>query len=135
MKFNDLLTQDLHDEGAELRVIDPATNEPSDSYIKVVGTDSKVWQALNKKALRKVLSLRAEAKEAGVEFEASDDELLIDEVERLVDATIGWRGFDGDDGQEMPFSKESCKILYTQAPNIRDQVNYFIGTRANFIKG
>ena len=135
MKFNDLLTQDLHDQGAELNVINPETGEPSDSFITVVGVDSKLWQKMQKSAMRKILEARDLAVKDGKEFIIDEDMTDVGEVDRLAGATTGWRGFQDEDDNEMPFTPENCKLLYSQAPNIRGQVNVFIGNRLNFMKG
>ena len=135
MKFNDLLTQDLHDQGAELNVIDPETGKPSDSFICVVGVDSKLWQKMQKAAMRKILEARDLAIKEGREFVIDESMTDIGEVDRLVGATTGWRGFQNENGEEMPFTPENCKILYAQAPSVRAQVNFFIGDRVNFTRG
>jgi hypothetical protein len=134
MKFSDLLTQDLHDQGAEMNVIDPMTDKHTDLFITVAGMDSKLWQKLQKTLYRKLLEARDKALGDGLAFDV-EDFADIPASERLARATIGWRGFTDDDGKDMPFSYEKCEELYTKAPSVCQQVNEFLGNRGNFTKG
>ena len=46
MKLDDLMTAGAHEEGAEMRVMHPATNEPTDVYIRIKGVDSKTFRLI-----------------------------------------------------------------------------------------
>jgi hypothetical protein len=128
MEFNDLLTQDAHEEGAECNIIDPSTGKPTDFFIKVLGVDSLEFQ----KAQRK---LRNQAVQAYSDKKAITEEQEIEsEIKHLVSVTIGWRGLESE-GKEKKFSSEACKELYTKSPGLRSQVDRFVSDRTNFTKG
>ena len=118
MKLNTLYTTDLHDAGAELRILDGEGNK-TDLYITVVGMDSKAFRKHSKRHQKAYMeSLRSKK-----DF---DDEDL--NLQGLVDCTLGWRGV------EEKFSKKLCTELYKNAPYIKDQIDNFMGDRANFTK-
>lgn len=117
MKLAELYTTDLHEDGAEVEIIDGA-GEKTGLFIKVMGVDSEVFRNHSKKQQRAYIdALRKE--------EEFDDEALL--VEGLVSVTIGWRG------TNEKFTKELCEELYIKAPYVRDQVEKFMADRANFI--
>ena len=118
MKLNELYTTDLHDEGAELRILDGEGNE-TDLYIKGRGMDSKAFRQHAKRHQKQYLEALRQKKDF-------DDEEL--NIQGLADCTIGWRGVD------EKFSKKMCLELYRKAPYIKEQIDTFMGDRANFIK-
>jgi len=127
MEFDDLLTQDAHDEGAECQIIHPIDG-PTDFYIKVMGVDSRAYQVEQRK-LRNAAIKAISKKEA-----ISEEEEISSEIESLVAITIGWRGIESN-GADKPFTKEACKELYTKSAGIFNQVDRFVSDRTNFIKG
>lgn len=117
MKLAELYTTDLHEDGAEVEIVD-GSGEKTGLFLKVMGIDSSVFRSHTKKQQRAYI----DALRTGEEF---DDEKYT--IEALVSATIGWRGTD------EKFSKELCEELYLKAPYIKDQVDRFMADRANFI--
>lgn len=119
MKFSELLTADIHEDGAEINIISPVTGKKTDVFIKVRGPDSKAFRdaimAMNRKKI--------------------DDENQ-SMVDVLVASTIEWRGLVEDDGKtELKFSQELAKTIYEKSPDVANQVMAFIGQRQNFTKG
>ena len=125
MEFNSLLTQEAHEEGAEVQIVNPNTGEKTDVFIKVLGPDSKEFRTAVKVAMRKAIANSAK--------DDPEDDTETD-IEQIAAATIGWRGIMSE-GKELPFTKKQCKDLYRKAPSILDQVNRFIGNYRNFTKG
>jgi len=118
MKLSELYTTDIHDAGSELTVLDGEGNE-TPLKIKVAGLDSAVFRSNTKTQQKAYIEALREKKEF-------DDEDLV--IDGLVSCTIGWRGTD------QKFDKVLCKELYLKAPFVKDQVDRFIGERANFTK-
>ena len=116
MKFNDMLTADAHEAGAEMEVMHPATGEATGVFIRVRGIDSKSYRAAATEYNRK----SAKAK--------SDEEKEQAALDLDVAITAGWRGID-----DMEFSAEAARRLYTDSPSIRAQVASFFVNRRNFI--
>ncbi len=117
MDVKKLYTLEAHEEGSEIQIKDPSTNELTDFYIKVKGVDSKSYREAVRKYHRKLLK----DEEGG-------------EIDLLVAITIDWRGLKS--GKEpVKFTPESAKSLYENAPNVASQVDRFIAERVNFTKG
>ena len=117
MDVKQLYTLDAHEEGAEIQIKDPSTNESTDFYIKVKGVDSKSYREAVRKFHRKLLN----DEEGG-------------EIDLLVAVTIDWRGLKS--GKDLiKFSPDTAKDLYENAPSVASQVDRFIAERVNFTKG
>lgn len=131
MKPEDLYTLDAHTEGAECRLVSPIDGKLTDCYIKVVGVDSVTWREAELRVKRQNLEY---FKNAELSSDERKRKVLESTAEVLSEATLSWRGFEVD-GKEIEFSKEKVKQLYINSPAIADQVDLFIGKRANFTKG
>ena len=118
MKLTDLYTVDKHDAGAEVQILDGEGNK-TPLKIRVRGMDSAVFRAATKRQQK----LYVEAMREDREY---DSEIGV--IDGLVDATMGWSGTD------EKFTPELCKELYEKAPYVKDQIDRFIGDRANFTK-
>ena len=115
MDINQLDTRSIHGAGSEMQVKDQLGNE-TDVFIKVVGVDSKLWREIIKESARKTDSEKFNGNEL------------------LAKACLDFRGLETD-GKEIPFSYESMLNLLEIAPYIAEQLDRFIGNRANFTKG
>lgn len=124
MDFSELATAESHERGADVEIRHPLTGEKTDVVIKVQGVDSRAWRAHQKKMQRDMLACIADGNMDTAEIE----------VDALVNVTLGWEGI-VKDGKPYPFNKKNCRKLYLDAPHVRDQVDAFIGKRANFTKG
>lgn len=125
MDISTLYTADLHEEGAEVQLKNPATGEKLDCFITIKGLDSKTFRKASRKKQRAMLAAMASGEE-------TDEDAL--DVEALVDATVNWRGFT-DGGKDYEFTPERAKKLYSQSPGIRQQLDSFLSNRRNFTKG
>lgn len=128
MEFNDLLTQEAHEEGAEVEIINPETGEQTGFFITVMGADSLEFQKAQKKLRNQAIRAYADKKE----IDEADE--IKAEIEHLANITMDWRGIETN-GEPKPFTKEGCIELYTKSPGVRNQVDRFVSDRANFTKG
>lgn len=119
MELTTLYTREKANAGAEIQIREPGTGKKTDFFIKVVGTASDKWTNM-KRSLR-VAAFTAKGKE----------ELPMNEAEMLAEAVLDWRGL-VNDGKPVPFTKENAVALFTEAPEVFDQVNTFVGESANF---
>lgn len=126
MDFAELATAEAHEAGAEVVIRHPVTGKPTDVKIRVKGLDSGAWRKAQKDMQRQILKAMSDG-------DAIDDTAEY-EIDALVSITLGWEGIEKD-GQEYKFSKKRCKELYTESPPVKDQVDAFVGKRANFTKG
>lgn len=126
MELGELTTRQAHESGADITIRLPETGELSDLVITVQGVDSKAWRASQKKAQRDIVRQVADGKTI-TDFDGF-------ELDALVACTIGWKGL-VKDGKEYKFTASRCRKLYEDAPYVRDQVDAFIGKRANFMHG
>lgn len=125
MDLKEFNTRDAHDEGAEIQIRNQF-GELTDLFITVVGMDSKLWRSIDAERNRKVVQRLIDKTQV--------DTLNDDTPEYLAKASIAWRGAT-QDGEPVEFSQAAAAELYRSAPYIADQVDRFIGKRANFIKG
>lgn len=116
MKFEELLTAPAHEEGAEMEVMHPATGEATGVFIRVRGVDSKTFRDASIEFNRKRMD------------KANDDKDIA--LDLTVAITAGWRGID-----DIEFSADAVRKLYTDSPAIRAQVDAFFTVRRNFMKG
>jgi len=124
MDISSLYTTEAHNAGSEMRVKGPDGKE-TDFYIMVAGVDSDVWRDDIKQRQRKALA-------AAMSGEAAEE--VDDSAERLAAATIGWKGLEAE-GVAVDFTMDRAADLYRNAPYLLDQVNRYIGDRANFMQG
>jgi len=117
MDIEKLYTVKKHAKGVEMQVKDES-GKPLDMFLILAGVDSPVFRKGTIKAQRETL----------INDEANATAIALSE------ATIGWRGFMSK-GKELKFSITKVQQLYENAPYIMDQVNIFIGKRANFTEG
>ena len=128
----DLAELDAPDARADMEVRHPATNEPlltADKQpvtISLLGVDSDVFRAGERKLANRRLKQGQKAKVTaeGVEAQA---------IGLLADCTVGWSGIEFE-GAVLSFTRENAVMLYTRLRWLREQVDEFIGDRANFLK-
>ena len=130
MELKSICTVEAHEEGAEMRVVNPITGEETDFYITVKGFDSKVFRKVSRRKQRALFAALAD-KDKDKDKELDEEEL---DAEGLAEATIGWRGLTVN-GEEYVFTQERAKDLYKQSPGIRNQLDIFVANRKNFMKG
>jgi len=137
MDISELMTQDAHEEGAEVEIFHPSETVEVDGkrvkkslgvFVTVLGVDSKDYQVAVKKAVNSQVS---RLKSTGA---LSEDATLGLEIAQVVAVIIGWRGIESG-GEEVPYSNSKCLDLMTKSPWMRNQIDEFLGDRKNFIKG
>lgn len=130
MEFNKLATVDRHENGAECNILDPVTNKPTDFFIKICGSDSKIWRKAKKKQTSAIINARANMEE-GQTYDDMDIDFEAMDIDALVDVTLGWRGL-ADNGKEVKFTSKKAKQLYEQAPDVVKQLLSFVSNNENF---
>ena len=109
---------------AELTVINPKTYEPTDIRIEILSPDSFAY----KKVLIK-MSKKFKDKLNSSESILDDEANLID---FLVAVTKSWKNVELDH-QALECTEENVRHVYTHCSDIREQVNVFLGNKANFL--
>ena len=120
-------------EGATLHLKHPVTgvllyHGEVPQTITVVGGDSPRWRKGQFDVYRRRVK-ESRRNNGTVPPEALEKEA----IELLVNGTIGWTAIILN-GEDVPFSREAATRLYTKFSWIREQVDEFIGDRANFLK-
>ncbi len=119
--------------GAVMELEHPATgdvllHEGAPITITVLGTDSKTWRNKQREYQRQRIAKMSRSKK-NVDLLISDE----DACNLLAECTIDWTGIIVD-GKAIKFSKDAAVDLYSKYNWIREQVDAFIGDRANFLK-
>jgi hypothetical protein len=95
--------------------------------IKVLGMDSKAWRNKNRDFQRQRIQKMARSKSRNIDYTVSDE----DACELLAECTIEWKNII-ENGEEIECNSGNAFDLYMKYPWIREQVDAFIGERANF---
>lgn len=135
-------------DGFDVRIYHPGTNEDLDIVIFVLGKDSdefqKVTRSQSKRRMAKIQKGGFRSPNIPVE------EVEQNGIELLAACTTGWKTLAAKcgkgetpepekktillDGSELEFSVDAAVSLYERFPWIKEQVDIAIGDRANFIK-
>jgi hypothetical protein len=119
-------------EGFDVQIYHPGTNEDLGISIHVLGKDSdefiKVSRAQSKKRLAK-MSKGGFRNTAPVPVEEIDQ----DSLALLAACTKSWKGVIVE-GKAIECTPDNVVMIYERFPWIREQVDTAIGDRANFIK-
>ncbi len=120
-------------EGFDVQIYHPGTNEDLGISITVLGKDSDEFQKISRAQSKKRM---AKLSKGGFRntTQIPIEEIEQDGIELLAACTKGWAGV-VIDGKPVSFSQAEAVNLYTRFPWIREQVDTAIGDRANFIKG
>lgn len=116
MKFDELLTAPAHEQGAEMEIMHPVTGKGTGVFLLIRGVDSKTFRDASLEFNRKRMEKANEDKDIALDL--------------TVAITAGWRGID-----DVEFSADAVRKLYTDSPAIRAQVDAFFTVRRNFMKG
>ena len=135
-KSVDLASLDLTaaaEKGFDLELLHPVTKEPLGTFISIVGKDSATFRNHVRKTGNERLRKQAANQRRGAEVEVPTIEKIeADAVELLAVCTTGWRNLNFR-GVELPFSTVNAKVIYTELPWIREQVDQAIGDVENFM--
>jgi len=92
----------------------------------LLGIDSDEYRASQRVITNKRLSRKNK-------FKITAEQLELETIEVLAACTVSWSDNFEVDGFAYHFSKENAKALYERFPWVREQVDEFIGERANFL--
>lgn len=120
-------------EGVWMEVMDPKTETPIRNVegkpvrIMLAGSDSPQYRSKQREYMNRRLKKNKMAL-------GSAEQLDAEKIEMLAACTVGWEGFVMN-GKEWAYSTENAHVLYTNPALrfIREQVDDFIGERANFL--
>jgi len=121
-KFEEI--QNLSEEGVWMEIEDPASGEPLNMFLKLMGEDSDAFQ----KQLRKQRDKHLKKRTKNLKWDAFEAE----RIELLVGCTAEWKNITYKD-EPVEFTKENLRWLYATYRGIRDQADEFIADRANFM--
>lgn len=114
--------------GARLELMHPTTNAPTGAWITLLGADSEAYRERQRALQRKRFDRMAKQRRMAI----SPEELEAEGLDLLVASTTGWGGLE-QAGVPIPFSPGAARELYAKRRWIREQVEEFIGDRANFL--
>lgn len=137
MDLSQLSTKELSDQGVVMTVINPKTGEELSSNGEVVtltlaGIDSDRYRAHQRKLQNRRLKSLSRGRGAKLDLDA--DDLDEESLDTLVACTLDWSGIGWESDKDLPCTPENVKMVYQKLPWLRDQVDFFIGSRENFIQ-
>lgn len=123
-------------DAADMPVKNPKTgkmvmvDKNSPVTIRLAGRDSEIYRRIS----RYLAHMRAETALAdGGDASPSDEALENEALDLLSALTLGWTGITAN-REPYPFSEENARKLYERLPWLREEVDRFVGNRANFMK-
>ena len=140
--LGDIDTVKAANEGVEVELYHPATNEDLGIVITILGRDSDIFQKITRQQNKKRMDRMSKSGFRSGKLAPSPEEVEADGLELLSECTICWVTTDEEgardtiplEGEELPFSIENVKRVYSRFPWIKEQIDVAIGDRANFIK-
>jgi len=121
----------MADDGAVLKIVHPETEEVIEGMtITLLGQDSKVYRKLQMSKQQAALNRISKGKKA-VDFDA--EKLAEDSIDDLVKLTTAWSGFTLN-GKDLECTPENVRTVYADWSWIKEQVQEFVGNRANFFR-
>lgn len=131
----DLASLDLTaaaDKGFELELLHPVTKAPLGVFVGLVGKDSTVFREHVRRTANDRLRKQAMQQRRGKDVDVPTVEKIEAEaIELLAACTTGWRNLEYR-GVSLPFSAVNARVIYTDLPWIREQVDEAIGDLENF---
>ena len=118
-------------EGFDVQIYHPATNEDLGITINVIGKDSDEFQKITREQTKKRMQKATKGGFRNVTIPV--EELEEDSLKLLAACTKSWKGV-VENGKAIECTKENAMAIYEKYPWIREQVDTAIGDRANFIK-
>jgi len=130
MDLNDFNLTEASEQGADMQLEHPVTGEPLEHdgkpmVIHLAGVDSVAYRKKQRALQNKRLQLMARSRKPDF------DDIDSDGVELLAACTLGWSGLVMG-GKELKFTRAEAVDLYEKQVWIREQVDAFVGDRANF---
>lgn len=136
MNLNQYKLTERAESGSNVVIVDPYTSEPikqdngSAVVIRVLGKDSTAFRKKEHEIAARISNRHIRRK--GKDITADDLDIADREKSELLAAvTVGWSGIDLGNGP-VEFSQNAARELYNEHNWIRDQVDVFVGDRANF---
>ena len=118
-------------EGFDVQIYHPATNEDLGITINVIGKDSDEFQKITREQTKRRMQKATKGGFRNVTIPV--EELEEDSLKLLAACTKSWKGV-VENGKAIDCTKENAMAIYEKYPWIREQVDTAIGDRANFIK-
>lgn len=119
-------------ESFELEIKDEQGN-PTGVIFTLAGPNHPARKAVQMAANRKLI---AQANKTGKVQLPDPEDVEKDKVKNLVSFTLGWTGYGGDDGLDVPYTRETATALYSDPEMmwLADQVEAALGEKDRFTK-
>jgi hypothetical protein len=116
-------------QSSEIELRHPVTKEGLGMYVTISGKDSESWQAAQRTRMNSRLN---EAKKTGATTPTAE-QIEAENMTMLCRAILGWRSLVLG-GEELLYTPDNVRMLLTDYPWVKDQIDEEISDRGNFIK-
>jgi hypothetical protein len=120
-------------EGFDVCIYHPGTNEDLDITINVLGKDSDEFQKVSRAQSKKRMAKMTKGGGFRVTPTIPVEEIEQDAIALLAACTKSWNGVVVE-GKAIDCTTDNAVMIYERFPWIKEQVDIAIGDRANFIK-
>lgn len=131
MDLTELKLASANSEGVKMELYHPIheTSFEPPVYLTVVGMDSEVYQKAQRDIRNK--QFKKMQKRNRIRMEMTAEETEREAIELLARCILGWENIEWE-GEPLEYNHANAKKLLSMAW-VREQVDTFIGDRANFI--
>lgn len=124
-------TRQLSEEGVEIELRDPVTDDFLDIYLTILGPDSRTARQLMKKLEDRQRETTRHRRKA----EEEED----DQADLFADLVVGWRNLvfnpeKPDDTTPLPYSRPNCIRVIRALPWVASQISEAFRNRKIFMK-
>ncbi len=119
------------DDGAVMTVTHPGTAALTDAKITLAGEDSKLWRKAGREV--NMRSLQGTGKKLENIFQQAAERIEKNKPDLLASVTLSWVNVELN-GKKLECTRENARKLYESHPWLLEQVNTFVGNRANFFR-
>jgi len=127
------------EKGARLNFINPADGSEMTTFMDVLGRDSATWTNMEREDLLKNVNKKTSKKKATEDDAIEIEQKITEKLAKMVTkfGEIDDKGKEVDyilfQGDKLKWSFENAVLVLETLPWMREQVNVFIGDRANFL--
>jgi len=118
--------------GADLTLDHPATGDPTDITITLLGADSEDFRKEKRRLEHARNSRIRRARSRRAVEEVAMDTTPEENAALLASCVTGWKGM-VEDGKKIPFSASAATRIFLKYRWISEQVDAFVGDRGNFL--
>lgn len=125
----------ISQEGVEMPLYHPKTDEKTDTVLLVIGRDHPEYRKREREVQKRLMKL-VTSRQTDALLTKTIEESESENLERAIMCVVGWKNVSWEDDLPLEFSQENVRKILSDKNSvwIVDQILAFVQDRANFIK-